>query len=96
MGRRSRSAPLLGALLALPLLVGCGGSTDVSVGDCLANDGTLIDPDLRPVDCSSREATFRVAEKLDRESDCLGLYFAYQESGLLGGTTTLCLALKLF
>lgn len=71
-------------------------ASGASVGDCFTNDGSLIDPDLKPTECDSDNASLRVVEKVDGESDCLGIYMAYQESGFLGGTTTLCLALKLF
>ncbi|MDT7842643.1 LppU/SCO3897 family protein [Streptomyces justiciae] len=48
------------------------GQTDAettSVGSCMHNEGTQINPDLKTVDCSSSDAQYKVVEKFDNTSD---------------------------
>ncbi|MEU6222199.1 hypothetical protein [Streptomyces sp. NPDC047042] len=40
-----------------------------SVGACMHNDGTDNDADLNEVDCTSKDAQFKVVEKFDNTSD---------------------------
>lgn len=62
-------------LLVLGVKFGIGWWADrtdaetTSVGACMHNDGTEIEPDLQEVDCSSSDAQFQVVEKFDDTSD---------------------------
>ncbi|MDN3023721.1 hypothetical protein [Streptomyces sp. S.PB5] len=40
-----------------------------SVGSCMHNQGTQINPDLKTVDCSSSDSQYQVVEKFDNTSD---------------------------
>jgi hypothetical protein len=62
-------------LLVLGVKFGIGWWADrtdaetTSVGSCMHNEGTDINPDLQEVDCSASEAEFQVVEKFDDTSD---------------------------
>ncbi|WP_236240240.1 hypothetical protein [Streptomyces sp. CC228A] len=90
------AACLAAVLVTLPMLMGCTVADDVDVGDCMANEGGAGHIDPVPVDCDSDRASLRVVDVVDGESDCLGLYLAYQETNVFGSTTTLCLSFRLF
>ncbi|OII67648.1 hypothetical protein [Streptomyces sp. CC77] len=84
------------ALITLLFLSGCTVADDVEVGDCMADEGGAAHIDPVPVDCDSDRASLRVVDVVDGQSDCLGLYLAYQETNVFGSTTTLCLSFRLF
>ncbi|GFH37919.1 hypothetical protein [Streptomyces pacificus] len=53
----------------------------------MTNDSTAAHFQLRKVDCDADEAALRGVDVIDGESNCNGLYLAYQEEGVFGVTT---------
>ncbi|MDF3299134.1 LppU/SCO3897 family protein [Streptomyces tropicalis] len=87
------------ALLAVPLLIVLGmlvgpddggdATTPLKAGSCVRNDATWPDQDLKPEDCGSSDARFRVLAPPDG-SCASGDYIAYAQYGG-DGDTSLCL-----
>ncbi|MEU0008374.1 hypothetical protein ABZ079_30015 [Streptomyces sp. NPDC006314] len=78
-------------VMVIGLLVGSSGSEHptLTVGSCARNDATWPEQDLKPVDCGSSHARFRVLDP-DSGSCRAGDYAAYPEySG--NGDLSLCL-----
>ena len=84
----------IGALFAVSQL-GHGADT-ASVGDCVHNDGTDDDPDVKVVDCKDATAEFKVLKTLNstdmnRCDSVPGVTAAYSESAGSGDSLLLCL-----
>ncbi|MEU7630894.1 hypothetical protein AB0C34_13045 [Nocardia sp. NPDC049220] len=82
-------------------LAGCSLVEDASksdtakaaVGDCInVIESSAVDSKTEPVDCSSDNAVYKVAQSYDKKTECAADYTSYEE--MLGGGTTafLCLA----
>jgi hypothetical protein len=63
------------AVIVLALKFGAGwflsrdDAETTSVGSCMHNNGTMTEPDLKEVDCSSSESQYKVVEKFDGSTD---------------------------
>ncbi|MGW0825455.1 LppU/SCO3897 family protein [Streptomyces sp. NPDC002845] len=74
--RFSKKLLRLGAVIVVAIAIAGGkwylNQTDAetaSVGSCMHNEGTMSEPDLKTVDCSSGDSEYEVVEKFDDTSD---------------------------
>ncbi|MEU0599660.1 hypothetical protein ABZ484_15635 [Streptomyces sp. NPDC006393] len=58
-----------GGALGLGWFLGRDDAETTSVGACMHNNGTMTDPDLKEVDCSSGDAQYKVVQKFDGSTD---------------------------
>ncbi|MCE7081493.1 hypothetical protein [Streptomyces sp. ST2-7A] len=63
----------VGPVVALAIAGGfyfLGGSDakGSEVGDCLRNEGTMVSPDMKKVDCASDEAEYKVLERVEGDT----------------------------
>ncbi|MGA4850005.1 LppU/SCO3897 family protein [Streptomyces sp. G5(2025)] len=66
----------IGGFILVAILIAVGkwylGKSDaesIAVGSCMHNEGTMGQPEMNEVDCSSSDAEFKVVEKFDGTSD---------------------------
>ncbi|WP_228473789.1 LppU/SCO3897 family protein [Streptomyces calidiresistens] len=67
-----------------------------AVGDCLHNEGSMVSPDMKKVDCTSDEAEYKVLDRIEGDTSrtaCEGVagYVAQYYEEQRGKTFSLCL-----
>jgi hypothetical protein len=57
------------AVIALIVFSNLNSTSNADVGQCVVNNGTSADPDVKVVDCGSSDAEYRIVGKLDDSTD---------------------------
>jgi hypothetical protein len=57
------------AVIALLVVANLGSPSSADVGSCVVNKGTVSNPNVKVVDCSSSDADFKVVGKLDNSTN---------------------------
>ncbi len=64
-----------------------------AVGDCISVlEGSTVDSETEPVDCSSEQAVYQVMQVHDSKTECKEEYTSYEETRSGETTAFLCLA----